>query len=158
MDSSLPVLKAIVLDFSTVNNVDITSVQNLLDVQNQLDRHASPTAVEWHFASVNNRWTKRALASAGFGCPRSWKTGTDDKKPLFSVAEVAGEVVNEDLQVFEKGSDDLEASRSLTGGGIVSGAGAKRRVVPVSGVGRPFFHVDLEGAVDNAVRYAEDNE
>ncbi|KAG8416905.1 hypothetical protein J3459_013540, partial [Metarhizium acridum] len=37
-----PTLKAIILDFSSVNNVDITSVQRLIDVRNQLDMYASP--------------------------------------------------------------------------------------------------------------------
>lgn len=36
-------------------------------MRNQLDRYAAPEIVTWHIACVNNRWTKRALASAGFG-------------------------------------------------------------------------------------------
>jgi len=58
-----------VLDFAAVNNMDITSVQGLIDLRNTLDRHAAPSAVEWHFAGVLNRWTRRALAVAGFGYP-----------------------------------------------------------------------------------------
>ncbi|TKA78480.1 hypothetical protein B0A49_01470 [Cryomyces minteri] len=87
-----PTLKAIILDFSSVNNVDITSVQHLIDVRNQLDRYASPDTVEWHFACINNRWTKRALASAGFGypTPESESGGFHRWKPIFSVAELGG--------------------------------------------------------------------
>ncbi|KAK1780584.1 sulfate transporter family-domain-containing protein [Copromyces sp. CBS 386.78] len=89
----LPTLKAIILDFSSVNNIDITSVQQLIDVRNQLDRYASPDVVDWHVACISNRWTKRALVSAGFGYPsanlpdgqiRRWKS-------IFSVAEIGGE-------------------------------------------------------------------
>jgi solute carrier family 26 (sodium-independent sulfate anion transporter), member 11 len=58
-----------VLDFSAVNNTDITSLQGLIDTRNFLDRHAAPATVEWHFANVTNRWTRRALAVAGFGFP-----------------------------------------------------------------------------------------
>ena len=92
MHTERPELKAIILDFASVNNVDITSVQHLIDVRNQLDMYASPASVDWHFAHINNRWTKRALASAGFGFPspanadgafRRWK-------PVFSVAEIGG--------------------------------------------------------------------
>lgn len=88
-----PTLKAIILDFSSVNNVDITSVQHLIDVRNQLDRYAAPERVDWHLACINNRWTKRALASAGFGYPTP--PGNDAPvferwKPIFSVAEIGG--------------------------------------------------------------------
>lgn len=37
-DTRLPTLKAIVLDCSTVNSIDITSVQGLVDLRNALDR------------------------------------------------------------------------------------------------------------------------
>lgn len=82
-----------ILDFSSVNNVDITSVQNLIDIRNQLDRYASPKRVDWHFANITSRWTKRALASAGFGYPAPPdETGTFQRwKPIFSVAEIGGD-------------------------------------------------------------------
>jgi sodium-independent sulfate anion transporter 11 len=89
----LPELKAVIIDMSSVNNVDITSVQNLIDVRNQLDRYTAPHRVDWHFACISNRWTKRALASAGFGYPAPPDaTGTFHRwKPIFSVAEIGGE-------------------------------------------------------------------
>lgn len=103
-DFERPTLKAVVLDFSSVNNVDVTSVQYMIDVRNQLDRYAAPDKVEWHFACINNRWTKRALASAGFGYPT-----TDDNigdfqrwKPIFSVAEIGGsDSAAADAQILE---------------------------------------------------------
>ncbi|EER43331.1 sulfate permease [Histoplasma capsulatum var. duboisii H88] len=88
--SHLPTLKAIVLDFSSVNNVDVTSIQNLIDVRNQLDRYAAPQPVHWHFAHINNRWTKRALVSAGFGYPTPSPGGNGRWKAIFSVAELGG--------------------------------------------------------------------
>ena len=88
--SHLPTLKAVILDFSSVNNVDVTSIQNLIDVRNQLDRYASPDAVQWHFAYINNRWTKRALASAGFGYPTLPTEEYSRWKSIFSVAEIGG--------------------------------------------------------------------
>ncbi|KAL8631698.1 hypothetical protein Q9189_002605 [Teloschistes chrysophthalmus] len=91
--SDKPTLKAIILDFSSVNNVDITSVQHLIDVRNQLDRYASPDKVDWHLACINNRWTKRALASAGFGFPTPASDGhvMERWKPIFSVADIGGQ-------------------------------------------------------------------
>ncbi|KAL4902315.1 hypothetical protein BDW74DRAFT_158346 [Aspergillus multicolor] len=89
--SHLPTLRAVILDFSSVNNVDVTSVQNLIDVRNQLDIYASPRTVQWHFAHVKNRWTKRALAAAGFGYPTpASDDGFHRWKPIFSVTEIEG--------------------------------------------------------------------
>lgn len=123
--SHLPLLKAIILDFSAVNNVDVTSVQNLIDVRNQLDIYASPRTVQWHFAHVKNRWTKRALVAAGFGYP----TPTSDDgfhrwKPIFSVTEIEGRssaaahaelVANEQTrQASAHGGNDLESGMKRT--------------------------------------------
>ncbi|KAF4335184.1 family sulfate permease [Fusarium beomiforme] len=62
----LPTLKAIILDLSAVDSVDTTAVQHLVDVRKQLDSWATPDKVQWHFVSVSNPWTKRALKSVGF--------------------------------------------------------------------------------------------
>ncbi|KAL1954991.1 hypothetical protein VTO42DRAFT_398 [Malbranchea cinnamomea] len=124
--SHLPTLKAIILDFSSVNNVDVTSVQNLIDVRNQLDRYAAPQPVQWHFAHINNRWTKRALASAGFGYPTAPMDATWTRwKPIFSVAEQGGsglaaasaEFIDKDVvhrQAIERKYEDLEAGQKDT--------------------------------------------
>ncbi|KAL2823195.1 sulfate transporter family-domain-containing protein [Aspergillus cavernicola] len=89
--SHLPILRAVILDFSSVNNVDVTSIQNLIDVRNQLDIYASPRTVQWHFAHLNNRWTKRALVAAGFGFPTpSSDDGFHRWKPIFNVTEIEG--------------------------------------------------------------------
>lgn len=141
--ASRPTLKAIIFDMGSVNNVDITSVQNLLDVRNQLDRYASPHPVEWHFSAIGNRWTKRALASAGFGWSTDVGSGRKEGwKPVFSVAEVGLREDEEDPWEAED-KKDPEARVGLTEG--------KRRIVPIGSVDRPFFHVDLEGAVRSAI-------
>lgn len=89
--SHLPLLRAVILDFSSVNNIDVTSIQNIIDVRNQLDMYAAPETVQWHFAHINNRWTKRGLAAAGFGYPSPTSdTGFHRWKPIFSVAEIEG--------------------------------------------------------------------
>lgn len=123
--SHLPTLRAIILDFSSVNNVDVTSVQNLIDVRNQLDLYASPDTVQWHFAHLNNRWTKKALAAAGFGYPTpASENGFKRWKPIFSVAEIEGsssaaahaEMVNHEREARQAGlhndphtHDDIES-------------------------------------------------
>ncbi|KAL2198956.1 sulfate transporter family-domain-containing protein [Corynascus similis CBS 632.67] len=111
VDTNLPTLKAIILDFSSVNHVDITSVQQLIDVRNQLDRYAAPDTVDWHIACISNRWAKRALAAAGFGYPTMrpdvphlrWKS-------IFSVAEIGGAQSAAAAAEFEDNEKELESS------------------------------------------------
>lgn len=189
-DLSLPTLKAIILDFSSVNNVDITSVQQLIDVRNQLDRYTAPDVVDWHIACISNRWTKRALASAGFGYPTERPDGLHHRwRSIFSIAEIGGSdsaaAVAED-EVNEKqpgsqrgskrqhgnGSDDIENAPSEAGSSdadlpkedvVVTEAAARPgkgparrgRAVPVHGLNRPLFHVDLTSALQAAITNVE---
>lgn len=110
-----PTLKAIILDFSSVNNVDITVVQHLIDVRNQLDRYTSPERVDWHFACINNRWTKRALASAGFG----YHVPAEDNpiyrrwKPVFSVAEIGGNASAAAAAEYRENEMEIKRQRTL---------------------------------------------
>ncbi|KFY21503.1 hypothetical protein V493_07346 [Pseudogymnoascus sp. VKM F-4281 (FW-2241)] len=172
--SGKPTLKAIIFDFSSVNNVDITSVQQLIDVRNQLDKYTSPEVVDWHFACINNRWTKRALVSAGFGNPS--QPGVDFNhrwKPIFSVAEIGGadsaaetaegiekdELVKHQTKDPERTSssspDDIGNSPSTTTVGLVPQLKQQSRVAIVHGLNRPLFHSDLTGAFQSALANIE---
>ena len=123
-DRQKPTLKAVILDFSSVNNVDVTSVQNLIDIRNQLDRWTYPDHVDWHIACINNRWTRRALASAGFGTPTP--PGYHERwKPLFSVAEIGG-------SSSAAADAQLRSRESLSVGPV--GAGARPKVPDVESV------------------------
>ena len=114
---SLPTLKAIILDFSSVNFVDITSIQQMIDVRNQFDRYAAPDSVDWHIANINNRWTKRALVAAGFGFPAERADGLHHRwQSIFSVAEIGGEnspAAAEEARLNEKVLRDRESARSV---------------------------------------------
>jgi len=179
-DSDLPTLKAIILDFSAVNNVDITSVQILIDVRNQMQRYAAPDTVQWHLASVQNRWTKRALASAGFGYPTQHGDETHRWRPIFSVAEIGGSSSaaeqaerEANRELHSQGNDEEAISKlpnkeQYTIGGSSSSsednlqktitnskAYTARKKVVVSSLNRPFFHLDLTSALQSAVANIE---
>ncbi|KAF9770727.1 hypothetical protein IL306_011669 [Fusarium sp. DS 682] len=173
-DSTLPTLKAVILDFSSVNNVDITSIQRLIDIRNQLDSYASPDGVDWHFACINNRWSKRALVSAGFGVPykpnedithRRWKS-------IFSVAEIGGKdsaavpaqetgfheltpryTDNTDEEPLIGGFSSVKSYGSMSSGELEK---QKRRGAVVHSLDKPLFHVDLTSALQSAITNVEE--
>jgi sodium-independent sulfate anion transporter 11 len=163
-----PTLKAVILDFSSVNNVDITSVQQLIDVRNQLDRYTTPSVVDWHFSSINNRWTKRALVSAGFGYPTIQEEEVHRWKPIFSVAEIGGS--DSAAEAAEVAANEKEPHRQRTreqqpqnGDGIRADsdsglssdlkgtAKSTSRTAVVTGLNRPLFHIDLTSALQSAI-------
>ena len=175
-----PFLRAVILDFAAVNNLDITSVQGLVDLRNTLDRYAAPDAVEWHFAHIHNRWTRRALAIAGFGYPTSrnpealghWQplysiamTATDDAPAIQDRQQVSGSRYTDE----EQPSDDVfpetvntqplgREATTLSGSTIpetpslyVNDEEPDAAMAAVLGVDRPFFHLDRHEAVRSAV-------
>ena len=167
VDWSKPPLKAVILDFSSVNNVDLTSVQLLIDVRNQLDRYATPVPVEWHIACITNRWTKRALASAGFGYPTPPNEEGEFKrwKPVFSVADMGGshsaaaaaeERFNEQER-RRKSGEDIESQHRQRGHSHTQ-VTTTRKVAVVAGLNRPLFHVDLTSALESAITNCESKE
>ncbi|OAA49380.1 sulfate permease [Metarhizium rileyi] len=176
-----PTLKAIILDFSSVNNVDITSVQRLIDVRNQLDLYASPSVVDWHVACINNRWTKRALTAGGFGTPTKTEDGMHHRwRSIFSVAEIGGKDSAAAVAEVAANERELQATRSAVGrldeemghssdseeGSSKPGdekaqegdAKQRRRGAVVHGLNKPLFHVDLTSAVQSAIANVEARE
>jgi sodium-independent sulfate anion transporter 11 len=65
-EDNRPSLKAIIFDFSSVSNVDTTSVQCLADVRQAVERY-SGTKVDFYFSSITSPWVRRALLAGGFG-------------------------------------------------------------------------------------------
>ncbi|KAJ5758200.1 uncharacterized protein N7511_006894 [Penicillium nucicola] len=160
--SHLPMLQAVILDFSSVNNVDVTSIQNLID---------------------------RGLAAAGFGYPTPVSNeGFHRWKPIFSVAEIEGkasaaahaELINNQREQAYHKHEDVEsglksqssATERETHGIETSSAEShdvitedkfqrditdskayrsRRKVALVQGMNRPFFHIDLTSALQSAV-------
>jgi sodium-independent sulfate anion transporter 11 len=153
--SSLPLLRAIVLDFSTVNILDLTSVEGLKRLRDTLDRHAAPDVVEWHFAGVNSSWTRKALCCAGFGFPAGEMEGWC---PAYTVVAGADEKKIEDVEAVRvsKDEEDGKNSRALHELQVqpTGESEKKNKWNPVYGIDRPFFHIDLHDAVDATVRDA----
>ncbi|KAI8319293.1 sulfate permease II [Martensiomyces pterosporus] len=140
IDHSLPELRAVILDFTGVSNVDMTSIQNLSDVRGQLNRHAS-YPVAWHFAGIRSPWTRRALIASGFG------VAAEPPHTVYSVAHVEVSqdkerllqpLFNEDWTL--NGFDDKLGLRSTL----------SSLAVPLLSVNQPYFHLDLNEALKAA--------
>lgn len=146
VDDNRPILRAIILDFSAVNHVDVTSVQGLVDVRAQLDRYAAPESVEWHFASINSRWTKRALTTAGFGyIDRERFASRQHWNPVYSYAPL-------DTAVPKVGDEEAQNEIQAIGG---QKSFFPSKVSTVHGQNRPFFHMDVPAAVESAIASVE---
>ncbi|OAA82551.1 sulfate permease II [Akanthomyces lecanii RCEF 1005] len=187
LEDRLPTLKAIILDFSSVNNVDITSVQRLIDVRNQLDKYTAPEVVDWHIACINNRWTKRALIAGGFGVPTTPSDAAPHRwRSIFSVAEIGGKtsaaaVAEEnaydrdlalrhsraldeemgkagDLGAFDSDEVDSTGFDEEKPPNLAATLRQRRKGAVVSGLDRPLFHVDLTSAVQSAISNVEARE
>ncbi|RDA85765.1 hypothetical protein CP532_6292 [Ophiocordyceps camponoti-leonardi (nom. inval.)] len=159
-----PTLHAIILDLSSVYNVDVTSIQCLVDIRKQLDQQASPDVVDWHIACISSRWTKRALASAGFGVPTDMSESR--WKPVFSVAQI-GDTTERQPKQTQTSVQDVEAATDSDDTEIHSSSSMKTVVVDEKGASvvsrqrhaevavygrdKPLFHVDLTSALQSAI-------
>ncbi|KAF2662598.1 sulfate permease-like protein [Lophiostoma macrostomum CBS 122681] len=149
LDDNRPILRAIILDFSSVNHVDVTSIQGLVDVRNQLDRYATPEVVEWHFASINNRWTKRALTASGFGYISTDRVRARSHwTPVYSFAAVGDGTQSRDRKSDLEAADGIEPVNDHN-------RYFPSKVSAVHGQNRPFFHIDVQAAVESAVAGVE---
>lgn len=132
----LPRLRAVVIDCAAVGDgLDVTSVQGLVDAKGAVERYAGG-GVEWHFAGVNGRWARRALAAGGFGGPKEGEDGERSGRGWYVVGRKTGR--GKESSGEETGSETPE-----------------RKWVPIWGLQRPCFHVDLAEAVLVAVADAK---
>ncbi|KAJ6141693.1 sulfate permease [Penicillium chrysogenum] len=152
LDDARPLLRAIILDCSSIDDVDVTSVQGLIDVRNVLNKHTYPEVIQWHFVDLNSSWARRAFAAAGFGYPSD--EHNDNWEPVFSVAAI--KIADDTPNLFSKGCKDEESGGDLDTITVVrpKEVAAREKLVAVQGVNRPFFHVSMAAAVDIAVANA----
>ncbi|TRM56515.1 sulfate transporter family-domain-containing protein [Schizophyllum amplum] len=170
-NDALPLLRAVVLDFSSVSHIDTTAVQSLIDTRNEIERWTD-APVEFHFASILSPWIRRALVAGGFGFETHgagqshevapvvpYRDGLREGDPATS-PQLQHDVPQLQYDAEAKGGDIVERSR----GRSISDADLKRfesdlekdaGVVGESEVEMaslvtdetPFFHLDLQDAV-----------
>lgn len=147
-----PTLKAVILDFSCVHHMDVTGAQALIDMRNQMTRYAAPEIVEWRFSNIQSRWTKRALASAGFGfrSPDAGAKGVSSS--IFSIADhLGGSSSTTRIEEQSGKAHDIEEGGGEKHDNEIRKTTSNARLLAVHGLNRPFFHFDLQEAVEATI-------
>lgn len=114
-----PILKVLAMDWSQVNQIDSTGIQNLVDLRKAINKYAN-RQVEFHFSGIISPWIKRGLVNAGFG---TINEEFSDESLLvghtsYNLVKSRGENENE----------DEEQTVAL---------------YTANGVNLPFFHIDM---------------
>ncbi|KAF7983985.1 hypothetical protein HWV62_17452 [Athelia sp. TMB] len=136
-----PTLHAIVLDFSTVSQIDTTSIQSLIDTRNVVERWAD-RPVEFHFATVLSPWIRRALIAGGFGLGVS----ADRTHEVAAFSSYAAEDSDGAAREREQEGQDVESHGDYN---ARTHAGSSDKG-PLYAVETPFIHFDLARAVHAA--------
>ncbi|KAL9549035.1 hypothetical protein MBANPS3_005399 [Mucor bainieri] len=83
--ASLPRLHALIIDFASVNRLDSSGLQAIVDAQNALNRYAGQH-VEFHFSNILHPAIRRSLIVSGFANqPRS---GFEDEQDQAQTKEI----------------------------------------------------------------------
>ncbi|KAI0880335.1 sulfate permease II [Annulohypoxylon maeteangense] len=155
-EASKPTLKAVILDFATVNNINTGAIGGLVQLRAQLQRWADPYPAKWHFTNVGPRWVRRALVMAGFGYPLKEELGDNRNwNPVFTLAERnqrrGGESsLSNEPEISTRDSSNIrDVEMGNFGLGITPLE--TRKLVSTHGINYPNFHLDTTAAVE-AVR------
>lgn len=167
-EKSKPLLKAVILDFSAVANLDTTGVQNLVDTRREVEKWADKP-VQFHFAGILSPWIRRALIAAGFGVGHLRHGNALEIAPVvpqdnsLSPQDQARQD-EERLQTGSRGpspessiADKLESDynpQTLEAGDHYNGRNTRDsnesdRTVPLLDRATPFFHFDLADAINS---------
>lgn len=107
-----------------------------------------PDAVEWWFASIQNCWTKQALASAGFGYQSPEATAIGGSASIFSIADLGEPETQVDRKTAV--SHDIEEGEIKEDHNVLK-TPSEIQLVAVHGLNQLYFHVDLQEALEAAI-------
>jgi sodium-independent sulfate anion transporter 11 len=146
-----PILYAVVLDFTSVSNIDTTAVQNLIDVRWEIERWAD-REVAFHFCHITSPWIRRGLIAGGFGIAQ------DERRRAgipIEIAPIVGPLkMDEDTEFAYR---DLRRDQSKDAeAGIQQNTSASSSQTDFEGsvlsTETPYFHFDISSAVRAAER------
>lgn len=135
-DDPRPLLRKIVMDFSSVPYLDLTGVQNLVDIRAAINRYVDGD-VEWHFVGIISPWSRRALLAEGFG-----RGGVLEKRV---VGMGSAKPLDEESTVGIEGSTSEKSGSDINKQAVVQGSVSDggERFVPLIDTSTPFFHEEI---------------
>ncbi|KAI8076557.1 sulfate transporter family-domain-containing protein [Gilbertella persicaria] len=142
--ASLPHLHALILDFGSVNRLDSSGLQAIVDAQNALNRYAGHH-VEFHFSNISHPAIRRSLIVAGFGDQPEHQhqqevlpvVPTSKDGPVQSSSH--HETIEEVIETKKETKEDTESVKTV-------------RSIPLPRDKYPFFHWSADEAVRAATR------
>lgn len=166
-EKSKPRLRAVILDFSAVANLDTTGVQNLIDTRKECEKWAD-RPVEFHFCGILSPWIRRALIAGGFGIGERQLQKNFEVAPVVRYDDDANPADRERQRVggLEGSRADSVASRAEKDSSSDEGSlkhpypgredetlRGEEHVRPPStfllDLSTPFFHFDLQDALNS---------
>lgn len=130
-----PILRAVILDFSSVPQLDLTGIQNLVDISKAINRYAD-REVEFHFVGIISSWARRALVAEGFGTGSPEKSVVGVTNSYFTYGfEGEAEETRVKIEDEESSIGKEEESRVSTSNDDY--------LVPLIGTNTPFFHSEI---------------
>ena len=130
-----PILRAVILDFSSVPQLDLTGIQNLVDISKAINRYAD-REVEFHFVGIISSWARRALMAEGFGTGSPEKSVVGVTNSYFTYGfEGEAEETRVKIEDEESSIGKEEESRVSTSNDDY--------LVPLIGTNTPFFHSEI---------------
>ncbi|KAI9496122.1 sulfate transporter family-domain-containing protein [Zychaea mexicana] len=160
-----PRLHALIIDFSSVNRLDSSGLQALVDAQNTLNRY-SGHHIEFHFVTVLNPSIRRTLIVAGFGTQPTMQYLDEQKEVLPVVPQsrdqrLASSGEQEERSDSSTSEPDVDKDEREKGVGEVvmvedvvkekAIKSASRKSIPLPKDRYPFFHWSSDEAVMSAM-------
>ncbi|KAF8921513.1 sulfate permease [Mucidula mucida] len=153
LNNSLPLMHAVVLDFSSISQIDTTAIQSLIDARNAIERWAD-RPVEFHFATILSPWIRRALVAGGFGMGHASGRFTQEIAAVVPYRDGLRDRRLDELRHIPTDSPiDIESGGDLKRESSISSASGGHE--PLLSSDTPFFHLDLHAAVRAAESGAE---
>ncbi|KAI8889585.1 sulfate permease [Backusella circina FSU 941] len=148
----LPLLHSMIIDFSSVNRLDSSGLQGILDAQSALTKYAG-RHVEFHFVNIIHPSIRRALIVSGFSDQPRYG---DDHSELQNTEVLPVIPPSKDGPVILQNTRSAESSEQITDihyaiekddESIITA-----RSIPLPRDIYPFFHWSADEAVKTAVR------
>ncbi|KAI8060685.1 sulfate transporter family-domain-containing protein [Gongronella butleri] len=169
--AKLPLLHALILDFASVNRLDSTGLQAVVDAQTALNRYAGHH-VEFHFVNIVHPAIRQSLLVAGFGTQPVPGHDQDAPAEILPVVPVSMDGPRHAATSALGASSSLPSSSSSSNNDVeasihsVSGGGAIYHLENVDDQNEstlsnpilvpkdlyPFFHYSGDEAVNAALR------